>query len=58
MRDDIPADQTAEVELVAVDDASPDRCGELLRAYAAEHPDVRVRHLETNVGVGTANCST
>ncbi|MFI7022143.1 glycosyltransferase family 2 protein [Micromonospora sp. NPDC049900] len=54
IRGDVPADRAAEVELVAVDDASPDGCGDLLRAYAAEHPGVRVRHLSTNVGLGPA----
>ncbi|MDG4798761.1 glycosyltransferase [Micromonospora sp. WMMD1082] len=51
---DIPAGEVASVEVVAVDDASPDRCGELLRGYAAEHPGVRVLHLESNVGLGPA----
>ncbi|NGM11459.1 glycosyltransferase family 2 protein [Verrucosispora sioxanthis] len=51
---DIPADEVAQVEVVAVDDASPDRCGDLLREYAAEHPGLRVLHLARNVGLGPA----
>ncbi|RIV39672.1 glycosyltransferase family 2 protein [Micromonospora radicis] len=51
---DIPPDEAAEVQLVAVDDASPDGCGQLLGGYAADHPGVRVRHLDTNVGLGPA----
>ncbi|WFE44001.1 glycosyltransferase [Verrucosispora sp. WMMD1129] len=54
IRADVPDDEAAQVEVVAVDDASPDRCGELLRAYAAEHPGVRVLHLDRNVGLGPA----
>ncbi|HEY8471045.1 MAG TPA: glycosyltransferase family 2 protein, partial [Natronosporangium sp.] len=42
------------VEVVAVDDASPDRSGELLDAYARRDPRVRVLHLATNVGLGRA----
>ncbi|GIJ77718.1 Glycosyltransferase involved in cell wall bisynthesis [Micromonospora phaseoli] len=51
---DIPADEATAVEVIAVDDASPDRCGQLLREYAAEHPRLRVLHLSTNVGLGPA----
>ncbi|GIJ39022.1 hypothetical protein Vwe01_23470 [Micromonospora andamanensis] len=51
---DIPADEVGQVEVVAVDDASPDRCGDLLRGYAAEHPGLRVLHLDRNVGLGPA----
>src|SRR4051794_11060261 len=42
------------VEVIAVDDASPDRCGELLDAYAEDHPGLRVLHLPHNVGLGLA----
>ena len=42
------------VEVIAVDDASPDRCGELLDAYAVDHPGLRVLHLPHNVGLGLA----
>ncbi|PZG23376.1 CDP-glycerol--glycerophosphate glycerophosphotransferase [Micromonospora craterilacus] len=51
---DIPAGEAAAVEVVAVDDASPDGCGQLLREYAADHPGVRVLHLSKNVGLGLA----
>ncbi|MFR9776453.1 glycosyltransferase family 2 protein [Micromonospora sp. MS34] len=44
----------ADVELVAVDDASPDRCGEMLRAYSARRPAVRIVTLPSNVGLGLA----
>ncbi|MEH0936223.1 glycosyltransferase family 2 protein [Micromonospora psammae] len=54
VRTDVPAGDEAAVEIVAVDDASPDRCGELLRAYAAAHPGVRTVHLTRNVGLGPA----
>lgn len=52
--DGLDAADAADVELVAVDDASPDRCGELLRAYAASRPAVRVVTLPHNVGLGLA----
>ncbi len=51
---DVPVTEAAAVELVAVDDASPDRCGQLLDEYAADHPGVRVLHLPRNVGLGPA----
>lgn len=44
----------ADVEVVAVDDASPDRCGELLQAYANRHPVTRTVTLPSNVGLGLA----
>ncbi|WP_431903354.1 glycosyltransferase family 2 protein [Micromonospora carbonacea] len=50
----LSAAEAAEVELVAVDDASPDRCGEMLRSYAAGRPQVRVVSLTRNVGLGLA----
>ncbi|MFF3855041.1 glycosyltransferase family 2 protein [Micromonospora sp. NPDC002575] len=50
----LPTAEAAEVELVAVDDASPDRCGEMLRSYAAGRPQVRVVSLTRNVGLGLA----
>jgi CDP-glycerol glycerophosphotransferase len=42
------------VEVIAVDDASPDRCGTLLDAYAEKHGDMKVVHLRENVGLGLA----
>jgi len=45
---------TAEVEVIAVDDASPDRCGAMLDARAGRDPRLRVLHLSRNVGPGQA----
>jgi glycosyltransferase involved in cell wall biosynthesis len=42
------------VEIIAVDDASPDGCGEMLDGYAARRGGVRVVHLSSNVGLGLA----
>ncbi|MEU8972945.1 bifunctional glycosyltransferase family 2 protein/CDP-glycerol:glycerophosphate glycerophosphotransferase [Streptomyces monashensis] len=42
------------VEVVAVDDCSPDGSGALLDAYAARDPRLRVVHLPQNVGLGRA----
>jgi glycosyltransferase involved in cell wall biosynthesis len=47
-------DETARVEIIAVDDASPDRCGALLDDFRAMHDFVRVVHLPHNVGLGLA----
>lgn len=44
----------ADVEVVAVDDASPDRCGQLLRAYTIRRPATRTVTLPDNVGLGLA----
>ena len=44
----------AVVEIVAVDDASPGDCAEVLDTYAAQHPGVRVLHLSENGGLGRA----
>ncbi|GIF99568.1 bifunctional glycosyltransferase/CDP-glycerol:glycerophosphate glycerophosphotransferase [Catellatospora citrea] len=43
-----------DVELIAVDDRSPDHCGEILDEYAARDARVRVLHLAQNVGLGEA----
>src|SRR5215471_8591113 len=42
--------ENASVEVIAVDDASPDRCGPMLDAY----PGIKVIHLAHNVGLGLA----
>ncbi|MGX6606689.1 glycosyltransferase family 2 protein [Micromonosporaceae bacterium Da 78-11] len=42
------------VEVIAVDDASPDSSGAMLDAYAARHGGLRVVHLRHNVGLGLA----
>ncbi|MFB9235852.1 glycosyltransferase family 2 protein [Plantactinospora siamensis] len=52
--DSVLADGTADLEVVAVDDASPDGCPALLDRYADADPRVRVLHLEANVGLGRA----
>lgn len=44
----------AEVEVIAVDDASPDACGEILDRYGALDPRVRPVRLRRNVGLGAA----
>jgi CDP-glycerol glycerophosphotransferase (TagB/SpsB family) len=44
----------ADLEVVAVDDASPDGSGQILDEYAERHPELRVLHLEANVGLGPA----
>ncbi|MFG3700139.1 glycosyltransferase family 2 protein [Micromonospora sp. NPDC047620] len=54
IRADIPAGEAGAVELIAVDDASPDRCGEMLRSYAAGRVGIRTVHLTDNVGLGLA----
>ncbi len=43
-----------DLELIAVDDRSPDGCGAVLDAAAAADPRVRVLHLPENVGLGRA----
>jgi glycosyltransferase involved in cell wall biosynthesis len=52
--DSILADQVAGIEVVAVDDASPDRSGEIADEYAERDPRVRVVHLSANAGLGPA----
>jgi CDP-glycerol glycerophosphotransferase len=44
----------AGVELLAIDDASPDHAPEILDALAARDPRLRVRHLPERVGRGVA----
>ncbi|MEU0739998.1 CDP-glycerol glycerophosphotransferase family protein [Streptomyces sp. NPDC006134] len=43
-----------DIEVIAVDDCSPDGCGAILDAYAARDDRLRVLHLEENVGLGRA----
>ncbi|WP_231335235.1 bifunctional glycosyltransferase/CDP-glycerol:glycerophosphate glycerophosphotransferase [Actinomadura graeca] len=42
------------LEVIAVDDASPDGCGEILDEFAERDSRVRVLHLAENVGLGHA----
>lgn len=44
----------SDFEIVAVDDCSPDRSGEILAAYAARDPRVRVITAPRNLGLGHA----
>jgi CDP-glycerol glycerophosphotransferase (TagB/SpsB family) len=43
-----------DLEVIAVDDCSPDGCGAILDEYAARDPRVRAVHLPQNVGLGRA----
>ncbi|MEU2880157.1 glycosyltransferase, partial [Streptomyces sp. NPDC007070] len=43
-----------DLELIAVDDCSPDACGAVLDEFAARDPRVRVVHLPVNGGLGPA----
>ncbi|MFK4102642.1 CDP-glycerol glycerophosphotransferase family protein [Streptomyces sp. NPDC019531] len=43
-----------DLELIAVDDRSPDACGEIADEFAARDPRVRVVHLPRNKGLGPA----
>ncbi|MFI0983493.1 CDP-glycerol glycerophosphotransferase family protein [Streptomyces sp. NPDC021093] len=43
-----------DLELIAVDDCSPDACGDLIDEYAARDPRVRPVHLTENGGLGNA----
>ncbi|MBO3743746.1 glycosyltransferase family 2 protein [Actinoplanes flavus] len=54
LRAGLTAEENALVEVIAVDDASPDACGAMLDGYAARHGDLRVLHLPGNVGLGPA----
>ncbi|MFF0017946.1 CDP-glycerol glycerophosphotransferase family protein [Streptomyces sp. NPDC005374] len=43
-----------DLELIAVDDRSPDACGEIADEFAARDPRVRAVHLTRNEGLGAA----
>ncbi|MET8081736.1 bifunctional glycosyltransferase family 2 protein/CDP-glycerol:glycerophosphate glycerophosphotransferase [Streptomyces sp. NPDC005303] len=43
-----------DLELIAVDDRSPDACGEIIDEFAARDPRVRAVHLARNKGLGPA----
>ncbi|MFG2311731.1 CDP-glycerol glycerophosphotransferase family protein [Streptomyces sp. NPDC048566] len=43
-----------DLELIAVDDCSPDACGALIEEFAARDARVRAVHLSRNVGLGRA----
>ncbi|MFJ3026449.1 CDP-glycerol glycerophosphotransferase family protein [Streptomyces tendae] len=52
--DSLLAQGGAELELIAVDDASPDGCAAILDAYADRDERLRVVHLAANRGLGGA----
>jgi CDP-glycerol glycerophosphotransferase len=52
--DSVLADPADDIEVIAVDDCSPDGSGEILAAYARRDPRVRVVRLSANVGLGQA----
>jgi CDP-glycerol glycerophosphotransferase len=52
--DSVLARPGADVEVIAIDDASPDGCGKILDARAGLDPRLRVVHLEANSGPGHA----
>lgn len=52
----ILAQTLSEIEIVLVDDGSPDRCGEMAEAYAAKYANVKVVH-RANGGLGPARNS-
>jgi CDP-glycerol glycerophosphotransferase len=52
--DSVLADRAVDLEVIAVDDGSPDGSGEILDAYARRDPRLRVVRLPANVGLGQA----
>jgi CDP-glycerol glycerophosphotransferase len=52
--DSVLADAHLDIEVIAVDDASPDGCGATLDKRAAADPRLRVVHLDRNGGQGAA----
>ncbi|MET9564576.1 bifunctional glycosyltransferase/CDP-glycerol:glycerophosphate glycerophosphotransferase [Streptomyces tauricus] len=44
----------SDLELIVVDDCSPDACGAIADEFAARDPRVRAVHLKENVGLGRA----
>lgn len=51
---DDPGTDDLEIEVIAVDDASPDNCGQILDERAARDPRLQVIHLDRNGGQGNA----
>ncbi|HEX6470481.1 MAG TPA: CDP-glycerol glycerophosphotransferase family protein [Streptosporangiaceae bacterium] len=47
-------DAGSNLEVIAIDDKSPDGCGAILDEFAERDSRVRVRHLDRNVGLGEA----
>ncbi|MYR88482.1 glycosyltransferase, partial [Streptomyces sp. SID685] len=52
--DSVLAQSYGDLEVIAVDDRSPDDCGAILDEYAARDPRVKVLHLPENMGLGRA----
>ncbi|MFD6416496.1 CDP-glycerol glycerophosphotransferase family protein [Streptomyces sp. NPDC060194] len=52
--DSVLGQSYTDLEVVVVDDASPDACGAILDEYAARDPRVKPVHLPDNVGLGPA----
>jgi CDP-glycerol glycerophosphotransferase len=52
--DSVLADDLPGLQVVAVDDCSPDRSGAILDEYAARDPRLTVLHLDANRGLGGA----
>ncbi|WP_318203256.1 CDP-glycerol glycerophosphotransferase family protein [Streptomyces sp. SCL15-4] len=52
--DSVLSQSYADLELIAVDDRSPDACGAIIDEYAARDPRVKAVHLAGNQGLGRA----
>ncbi|MFB7057969.1 CDP-glycerol glycerophosphotransferase family protein [Streptomyces vinaceus] len=52
--DSVLSQSFPDLELIAVDDASPDACGSIIDEYAARDPRVTAVHLAHNLGLGPA----
>lgn len=52
--DSVLGQSFGDIEVIVVDDCSPDGSGEIADAYAAHDPRVTVLHLPENVGLGPA----
>ncbi|MBT2456146.1 bifunctional glycosyltransferase family 2 protein/CDP-glycerol:glycerophosphate glycerophosphotransferase [Streptomyces sp. ISL-86] len=52
--DSVLSQSYPDLELIAVDDASPDACGSIMDDYAARDPRVTAVHLAHNLGLGPA----
>ncbi|MCX5199660.1 bifunctional glycosyltransferase family 2 protein/CDP-glycerol:glycerophosphate glycerophosphotransferase [Streptomyces sp. NBC_00249] len=52
--DSVLSQSYPDLELIAVDDASPDACGSIIDDYAARDPRVTAVHLAHNLGLGPA----
>ena len=55
--DSVLSQSLKEIEVICIDDASPDRCGEILDAYAARDGRVRVFHRENGGLMSARRCA-